>query len=112
MVAAEARVNLFRSPWDLELVAQSLSGVCRYDDFQEKLGISRQVLAERLKGLVAEGILVRRQYGSRPDRYEYTLTEKGRDLVPVLLEMQKWSERWRRPVLKPVWSVVLAQGAE
>jgi DNA-binding HxlR family transcriptional regulator len=94
-MAAHARVNLFRSHWHLELVAQSLLGVCRFDDFHEQLGISRQVLAQRLKELVAEEILVRQQYQSRPDRYEYTLTAKGRDLLPVLVEMTAWSERWR-----------------
>ncbi|RHW26306.1 transcriptional regulator [Nocardioides immobilis] len=94
-MAARARVNLFRSPWDLELVAQSLLGVCRFDDFQAELGISRQVLAERLKELTAEEIFVRQQYQSRPDRYEYRLTRKGRDLLPVVEEMTEWAQRWR-----------------
>lgn len=107
-MAAQARVNLFRSPWDVELVVQSLLGVCRFDDFQEKLGISRQVLAQRLKELVAEEILVRQKYQSRPDRYEYRLTGKGRDLLPVVLEMVKWSERWRPKAPGQGWNLVHA----
>lgn len=110
-MSADATVNLFHSPWDLELVSQSLQGVCRFDDFRNKLGISRQVLAQRLKELVADGILTRQLYSSHPYRYEYTLTEKGHDLIPVLVEMLKWSERWRPHAQTPVWFVAQSQGA-
>jgi DNA-binding HxlR family transcriptional regulator len=88
-------VNVFTSRWDLELVAHAYLDVARFDDFQQSLGISRQVLAQRLRALVAEGILMREQYQSRPDRFEYKLTAKGRDLLPVVVAMLRWSERWR-----------------
>jgi len=88
-------VNVFTSRWDLELVAHAYLDVARFDDFQQSLGISRQVLAQRLKAMVAEGILMRQQYQSRPDRFEYKLTAKGRDLLPVVVAMLRWSERWR-----------------
>jgi len=88
-------VNLFESPWDADLIAHSFMGVCRFNDLQQELGISRHVLAMRLKELVAEGILVRRQYHRGPSRYEYRLTEKGHDLLPVLVAMTSWSDRWR-----------------
>ncbi|HSV38981.1 MAG TPA: helix-turn-helix domain-containing protein [Nocardioidaceae bacterium] len=94
-MAARRVVNLFGSPWDADLVAQSFFGVCRFNDLQQELGISRHVLTMRLKELVAEGILVPRQYHRGPSRYEYRLTEKGRDLLPVLIAMTCWSERWR-----------------
>jgi DNA-binding HxlR family transcriptional regulator len=110
-MSAHATVNLVRSRWDPELVSQSLLGVCRFDDFRNTLGISRQVLAQRLKELVAEGILTRQPYSSHPDRYEYTLTEQGRDLIPVLVEMLRWSERWRPHAQTPVWFVAQSQGA-
>ena len=93
MVVAPA-LNVFRSPWDLELVAQGLRGISRFNELQEQLGISRKVLAERLTVLVAEGVFERRQYQRRPDRFEYSLTEKGRDLQPVLEAMAAWSQRW------------------
>ena len=95
MVAARRVVNLFGSPWDADLVAQSFMGVCRFNDLQQELGISRHILSLRLKVLVAEGILVRRQYHRGPSRYEYKLTAKGRDLLPVLVAMACWSDRWR-----------------
>lgn len=96
-MAARPVVNLFGNPWDADLVAQSFMGVCRFNDLQHELGISRHVLALRLKELVAEGIMARRQYHRGPSRYEYELTEKGRDLLPVLAAMACWSERWRPP---------------
>lgn len=68
--------------------------VRRFDDFQSRLGISRSVLARTLKSLVEEGILERRLYQERPDRYEYLLTESGRDLYPVFLAMKTWGDRW------------------
>lgn len=95
MVVARRVVNLFGSAWDADLVAQSFMGVTRFNDLQEELGISRHVLAMRLKELVADGVLVRRQYHRGPTRYEYHLTEKGHDLLPVLVAMTCWSERWR-----------------
>ncbi len=68
--------------------------VRRFDDFQRRLGLSRSVLARTLKALVEEGILQRRQYQTRPDRYEYRLTEAGRELYPVFLAMKAWGDRW------------------
>jgi DNA-binding HxlR family transcriptional regulator len=88
-------VNIFGSPWDVELIALGFAGVSRFDDFQRQLGISRKVLSERLKMLVADGLLERRRYQRRPDRYDYGLTDMGRDLLPVLEAMTAWSARWR-----------------
>jgi DNA-binding MarR family transcriptional regulator len=68
--------------------AQAFLGVSRFDDLRRRLGISRKVLAERLKELVAEGFLERRQYRHRPARYEYTLTAKRRELLPVIEAMR------------------------
>lgn len=84
-------MNLFKSPWDIELIAQAFLGVSRFDDLRRRLGISRKALAERLKELVAEGFLERRQYRRWPDRYEYRLTAKGHELLPVLEAMRIWS---------------------
>lgn len=84
----------FRSAWDVALVARAFEGVSRFDEFRCELGISRQVLAERLRELVAEGILRRSRYQVRPDRYEYVLTAKGRDLRSVIEAMASWHQRW------------------
>lgn len=87
-------MNVLRRSWDLDIVAQGALGVCRFDDFRRNLGISRKVLSERLKWLTAAGVLERRRYQRAPDRYEYLLTDKGRDLLPVLAAMTHWEERW------------------
>ncbi|WP_182920394.1 winged helix-turn-helix transcriptional regulator [Nocardioides cavernaquae] len=94
-MADHGRVNVFASPWDVELVAESLLGIRRFNDFQAALGISRHVLTLRLRHLVADGVMTRERYQSGPDRFEYALTDKGRDLVPVLMAMRQWSARWQ-----------------
>ena len=113
LVDTREALDVFKSPWDLELIAQSWQGVCRFDDFQARLGISRKVLAQRLKDLVPrEGVLVREKYQSRPDRHEYRLTNKGRDLAPVLVAMMTWSERWRLDHPAEKWRLLYARVQE
>jgi DNA-binding HxlR family transcriptional regulator len=87
-------LSLFKAGWDLQVIREAFFGVQRFDDFQRALGIGRGVLAERLRNLVDEGILERRKYHDRPERFEYVLTEKGRDLYPIFLAMMRWGERW------------------
>ncbi len=76
--------------------------VRRFDDFQRSLGLSRSVLARTLKLLVEEGLLERRLYQRRPDRYEYVLTEAGLELYPVFLAMKQWGEKWLGDDAAPV----------
>lgn len=76
------------------ILREAFFGVRRFDDFQRNLGISRSVLARRLKTLVERGILDRRRYQERPDRFEYRLTESGLELYPVFLAMKAWGDRW------------------
>jgi DNA-binding HxlR family transcriptional regulator len=76
------------------ILRESFFGVRRFDDFQRNLGISRSVLARRLKTLVEHGILDRHRYQERPDRFEYRLTESGLELYPVFLAMKAWGDRW------------------
>ena len=88
--------------WSLLIVRDAFYGVRRFDDFREDLGVARNVLADRLATLVARGVLERRQYEERPPRYEYVLTEKGRDLLPVVLTMMRWGDRWESQDTPPV----------
>jgi len=90
-------VHALGSRWDLELVAQTCAGVTRFDALQRRTGASRKILAERLKALVADEILIRVQYQTRPDRYEYLPTDKARGLLPVIAAMEAWSQQWSRP---------------
>lgn len=80
--------------WTLLIVRDAFLGRRRFDEFQESLGISRNVLTERLGRLVDEGILERVRYQERPERYEYRLTEKGRDLYVALTALRQWGDRY------------------
>lgn len=76
------------------MLREAFYGICRFDDFQQALGIARNTLTDRLRRLVDEGLLEKQQYQSEPVRYEYRLTEKGRDFFPVLAAMSRWGDRW------------------
>ena len=67
--------------WTLLIIRDAFLGLRRFDQFQESLGIARNVLTDRLNRLVEEGILDRVRYNEHPERYEYRLTSKGRDLA-------------------------------
>ena len=69
-------------------------GLTRFDELVADLGISRGLLAVRLETLVDGGVVERVEYRAHPPRYEYRLTEAGRDLVPVLLALTAWGDRW------------------
>ena len=80
--------------WNVLLIRQACLGTRRFDDFQRALGIGRNILTIRLRGLVDEGILERVEYQRSPSRHEYRLTDKGRDAYAVLAAMATWAERW------------------
>ena len=79
--------------WTLLIIRDVALGLCRFDELRESLGIARNVLSDRLNRLVDEGILERVPYSERPERYDYLLTAKGRDLVPVLRALRRWGDR-------------------
>lgn len=80
--------------WTLLIVRDTARGVRRFDALQRELGVSRKVLAERLKLLVEADVLRREPYQSGPVRYEYVLTPRGRALLPVLIALQDWGDGW------------------
>lgn len=80
--------------WTLLILRDAFLGMRRFDQFQADLGTSRHRLADRLKKLTAQGILERVPYQNRPTRHEYRLTEKGRDLYPVIVSLTRWGDRW------------------
>ena len=80
--------------WTLLILRDSFLGVRRFDDFVERLGISRNVLTNRLDTLVGAGILERRTYDERRGRYDYVLTERGLALWPVLTALRQWGDEW------------------
>jgi DNA-binding HxlR family transcriptional regulator len=88
--------------WTMLVVRDAFLGVRRFDTFQERLGISRNILAQRLSKLVAAGILDKRAYQDNPPRYDYVLTDKGRDLWPLLTALRQWGDKYAAPHGPPV----------
>ncbi|ORV19088.1 winged helix-turn-helix transcriptional regulator [Mycobacterium celatum] len=80
--------------WSVLIVRDVFLGRHRFDDLCAGTGITRSMLAARLAHLVDEGVLERRRYQSRPERFEYHLTEKGRALLPVLTQLMLWGDRY------------------
>ncbi len=87
-------VDVIGEWWTPLIVRDAFYGRRRFEDFQRSLGLARNVLAARLDRLVESGIMERRRYQDRPPRDEYVLTEKGRDLFPVIAAMLAWGDRW------------------
>jgi DNA-binding HxlR family transcriptional regulator len=83
--------------WSMLIVRDTFLGVRRFDDFQARLGISRNILTARLTSLVEAGVLDKVPYQERPLRHEYRLTAKGRDLWSVLTTMREWGDKWAAP---------------
>jgi DNA-binding HxlR family transcriptional regulator len=88
--------------WSLLIIRDAFFGVTRFDDFQVRLGISRNILTQRLNWLVDNGVLRRVPYEEHPPRSEYRLTDKGRDLWHVVTAMRQWGDRWAAPGGPPV----------
>ncbi|MCG5220225.1 winged helix-turn-helix transcriptional regulator [Streptosporangium sp. KLBMP 9127] len=87
-------VDLVGDWWTPLVMREAFYGARRFEEFQQRLGVSRNVLAQRLERLVEEDMLKRLPYQDRPVRHEYRLTEKGRDFFTVLAAMIRWGDRW------------------
>ena len=87
-------LDLLGDKWSLLVVRDLLLGKTTYSEFHKSFeGIPTNILAERLKRLLAAGIIEKSRYQERPVRYAYQLTSKGRDLQPVLLAMIDWGNK-------------------
>ena len=80
--------------WTLLILRDVFCGIQRFDQLLSNLSISRNVLTDRLRTLVESGILERKLYQEKPDRFEYHLTTRGSELVPVLSILMNWGNRW------------------
>lgn len=83
--------------WSLLILRDALMGVRRFADFERSLGIAKNILSARLKSLVENGVLERRPSKSDAREIEYRLTDKGRDLVTVVVALAQWGARWESP---------------
>jgi len=90
-------LELIGERWTLLIIRDAFLGVRRFDDFQRSLGVARNVLQGRLERLVESGILERVRYQERPERFEYRLTEMGRDLWPVVVSLLHWGDKHLAP---------------
>jgi DNA-binding HxlR family transcriptional regulator len=98
--------------WALLVIRDVSLGRCRFDEIQRSLGVATNVLSQRLATLTDEGILERRAYSGHPDRFEYRLTEKGRDLMPVLWALLRWGDKWTAGAAGPPLELVHADCGE
>jgi DNA-binding HxlR family transcriptional regulator len=100
--SAARALELVGERWSLLIMRDALgAGITRFADFHHRLGIARNVLSARLEYFVAEGLMERRPAGDSKYR-EYVLTEKGRDLRPVIMALIYWGDRWAAPHGPPV----------
>lgn len=86
-------VEVVGERWTVLILREAFLGVRRFDHIQRDLGIARNILSDRLGKLVEHDILERRQYSERPARFEYRLTERGRDLHPVIVTLMAWGDK-------------------
>ena len=80
--------------WSLLIVLHAMNGNRRFVDFQQELGIAKNILCDRLARLVDNGVLKKVEVGEHGSRFEYRLTEKGRDLFPVVIALRQWGDKW------------------
>jgi DNA-binding HxlR family transcriptional regulator len=102
-------LELVGERWSLLVVREIFHGRRKFSEMQRSLGVARNVLTSRLQNMVDEGILERRPYSERPERYEYFLTEKGLDLWPVMISLMHWGDK-HEPMADGPPSIVVHKG--
>ena len=89
----ERTLGLVGDRWTFLVLRAALRGIRRFEDFVDDLGVARPILVDRLRKLVAGGLMTRELYQERPPRYEYRLTPAGVDVSPVLVALVRWGEK-------------------
>src|SRR5919198_5313869 len=87
-------LELVGERWTLLIIRDAFLGLRRFDQFHESLGVARNVLTDRLNKLVDAGILERVRYSERPERFEYLLTSKGKDLYVAVIGLRQWGDTY------------------
>ena len=93
----EKAVSVLSQRWTTLILYQLMAGPQRFCTITDKLGVSGKTLSERLKDLDQQGFVIRNVYPETPVRIEYSLTEKGMSLTPIMIEIEKWSKTWVAP---------------
>ena len=94
--------DLIGEGWTLLIMREAFYGVRRFEEFQRVLGVGRNILTLRLNTLVDEGLLTKVPYQEHPPRHEYRLTDKGRDVYPILAAMATFGDKWLLDGGKPL----------
>lgn len=89
-----ASLQVVGERWSLLAVREMSYGVHRFEQIAGYTGASRDILTDRLRKLERAGVVERRQYSEHPPRYEYHLTQAGRELFPVTISLLTWGEKW------------------
>ena len=87
-------MDILGERWTMLIMREAFYGVRRFSDMQRNLGIARNILSTRLQTLLRAGILERRRYQDEPERFEYRLTQAGRDLYPAVIAIMKWGDEY------------------
>jgi DNA-binding HxlR family transcriptional regulator len=98
--------------WSILILRDAFYGLTRFDEFQKSLNIAPNMLTRRLTTLVESGLMEKRLYNERPPRYEYILTERGRDFRQVMLALVNWGNRHFAPEGKAIQLVDIETGRE
>jgi DNA-binding HxlR family transcriptional regulator len=96
-------LNVLGEKWSLLVVRELALNVHRFDQIAKNTGAPRDILTARLRRLEAEGVLEKRLYQEHPPRYEYSLTDAGDELRPILLSLSQWGERWTSQTAGSRW---------
>lgn len=98
--------------WTILILREAFFGSRRFEDFQQHLGIARNILTARLRKLCDSGVLIRVPIKEGAKRHEYRLTPMGRDLYPTLIALTQWGDRWLHDTGAPVKFIEHASGEE
>lgn len=113
MCSAARSLELLGDRWALLLIREVMFGTHRFDDFARHLGVARNVLAQKLARLVAAGVLVQQPLRNDALRQGYYLTDMGEGLLPVLVALLQWGDRWlQTPQTVPLRVIERGTGAE
>lgn len=105
-------LDLIGEWWTILILREAFFGTRRFEDFQQHLGIARNILTARLRKLCDSGVLQRVPIKEGAKRHEYKLTAMGRDLYPTLIALTQWGDRWLHDNAAPVKFVEHATGEE